>query len=180
MVDETQQRIVLLLNHVLMQEPEAMRRLAPSKGKTLMLRWGRFHMSLAVTAAGLFDRCEESVGQAAADVAVPAPGQAQAPVNSAQADLSITLAQDSPWELAQYALRGQRPALRIEGDAALAGDINWLVDHVRWDVEEDLSKIFGDAPARAIAATARRVFEALREFAPPTSGASDRGATGSR
>ena len=31
-VDETQRRIVLLLNHILMQEPEATRRLARHKG----------------------------------------------------------------------------------------------------------------------------------------------------
>ena len=170
MVDETQQRILLLLNHVLMQEPDAMRRLAPSKGKTLRLRWGRFNMGLSVTAAGLFDRFETSGGSPVADG--PAPdGLAKAPLDTATVDLSITLMQESPWELARHALRGERPPLRIEGDARFASDINWLVDHVRWDIEEDLSKIVGDAPARALAAAARRVLQALREFSPPPFGA---------
>lgn len=166
MIDETQQRIVLLLNHVLMQEPEAMRRLAPSQGKTLLLRWGRFSMGLAVTAAGLLDRVE-------------APGgQAQASPDAAKADLSITLTQDSPWALAQNAWRGERPPLRIEGDASFASDINWLVDHVRWDIEEDLAKILGDAPARALSALARGVLAALREFPPAPFGAGRAPASG--
>ena len=31
----------------------------------------------------------------------------------------------------------------------LAAEVNWLVDHVRWDAEEDLSRIIGDAPAHS-------------------------------
>jgi ubiquinone biosynthesis protein UbiJ len=47
----------------------------------------------------------------------------------------------------------------------LAADINWLVDHVRWDIEEDLSRVFGDAAAHQIALVAKRAVSALREFA---------------
>ena len=161
---------MLLLNHVLMQEPEAMRRLAPSKGKTLLLRWGRFTMGLAVTAAGLLDRVAVSGSDPFADASAP-DAEAQTSLDAANADLSITLTQESPWELAQNAFRGERPPLRIEGDARFASDINWLVDHLRWDIEEDLSKVLGDAPARALAAAARRVIQALREFSPPSFGA---------
>jgi ubiquinone biosynthesis protein UbiJ len=39
--------------------------------------------------------------------------------------------------------------VRIEGDVQLAAEVNWLVDHVRWDMEEDLSRLMGDAPAHA-------------------------------
>ncbi len=46
----------------------------------------------------------------------------------------------------------------------LAGDIQWLVDHVRWDVEEDLARVIGDAPAHAVASVASRAAEALRRF----------------
>ena len=55
-------------------------------------------------------------------------------------------------------------SIRIEGDVQLAGEINWLVDHVRWDVEEDLARVIGDAPARAVAGMAGRVAGALRRF----------------
>ncbi len=43
------------------------------------------------------------------------------------------------------------PALRIQGDVQLAADINWLVDNVQWDVEEDMSRIIGDVPAHTLA-----------------------------
>ena len=48
----------------------------------------------------------------------------------------------------------------------LAADINWLVDHVRWDIEEDLSRVIGDAMAHQSVALAKRVFTALKGFLP--------------
>ena len=66
------------------------------------------------------------------------------------------MSDDPPLSLAKGALRGDKPAIRIDGDVQLAADINWLVDHVRWDVEEDLARVIGDAPARALAAVAQR------------------------
>jgi ubiquinone biosynthesis accessory factor UbiJ len=64
-------------------------------------------------------------------------------------------------------LRGDKPPVRIAGDVQFAAEINWLVDHVRWDLEEDLSRIVGDAPAHAMGEAARRVALALRQFARP-------------
>jgi ubiquinone biosynthesis protein UbiJ len=54
-VDETQQRLVLFLNHVLMQEKEAQDRLARKKGSVLHIRWGLFALDLLITPAGLLD-----------------------------------------------------------------------------------------------------------------------------
>ena len=142
-VDEIQQRLLLLLNHVLAQEPEAMQRLSRVAGQTLLLRWRHFHMGLAVTRVGLLDRTM--------------PG--------ATPDLSLTLIEESPLTLAQAALRGQKPPVRIEGDVLLAAEVNWLVDHLRWDIEEDLARLIGDAPARAVGEVAQRALAALREFA---------------
>jgi len=50
------------------------------------------------------------------------------------------------------------------GDVQLAAEVNWLVDHVRWDVEDDLARVIGDVPAHAIATGAGRVVTALRRF----------------
>ena len=82
-------------------------------------------------------------------------------------DLSLTLTEESPWELFQAALRGDKPPVRIVGDVQFAAEINWLVDNVRWDLEEDLSRIVGDAPAHAMGEGARRMVDALRGFARP-------------
>ena len=50
----------------------------------------------------------------------------------------------------------------------LAADVNWLVDHVRWDIEEDLARIVGDAPAHALGTVARRMAKVLQQFAGRT------------
>ena len=55
--------------------------------------------------------------------------------------------------------------MRIEGDVQLAAEVNWLVDNVRWDLEEDLSRLMGDAPAHALAQAGRGMAQALRQFA---------------
>ena len=83
---------------------------------------------------------------------------------SGKPDLMLTVVEASPVALARQALEGQKPEVRIEGDVQLAADINWLVDHVRWDTEEDLARLIGDAPAHALAQAGRRVAQSLRAF----------------
>ncbi len=134
LVHELQHRLVLFLNHVLMQEREAMERLTRQRGRVALVQWRVFTMALQVTPAGLLDLAPQGV----------AP------------DLRAGGVRASPLSLAKGALRGDKPAIRIDGDVQLAADINWLVDHVRWDVEEDLARVVGDAPARALAAVAQR------------------------
>ena len=141
-VDELQNRLVLFLNHVLMQEPAAQDRLKRQKGKPVRVQWGDFHLTLAPTAAGLLERCS--------------PG--------AKPELSVTLTQTSPLELAQSVLAGQKPGVDIQGDVQLAAEVAWLVDNVRWDVEEDLSRVVGDATAHTIARFARSASQAVKSF----------------
>jgi ubiquinone biosynthesis protein UbiJ len=141
-VDEVQHRVVLLLNHVLMQEPEATARLTRFKGHAVRVQWRDLSMTLVATPAGLLER--------AADHKV--------------ADLSLLVADDSAVSLAQTILAGGKPPIKIEGDVQLAAEMNWLVDHVRWDIEEDLSRILGDAPAHALASVAMQVVAGLKTF----------------
>ena len=143
MVEEIQRRVVLLVNHVLMQEPEAQARLARQADRVAEARWRNFVIRVVITPAGLMDT--------AAPTALP--------------DLTLTLTQESPWQLAQAALRGDKPPVRIAGDVQFAADINWLVENVRWDLEEDLSRVIGDAPAHAIGEGARAMVQGLRQFA---------------
>lgn len=156
LVHELQHRLVLFLNHVLMQEREAMERLTRQRGRVALVQWRVFTMALQVTPAGLLDLAPLGV--------VP--------------DLRLEVSDSSPLSLAKGALRGDKPAIRIDGDVQLAADINWLVDHVRWDVEEDLARVIGDAPSRALTAVAQRAAGALRGFVGARmgqgAGASDR------
>ena len=68
----------------------------------------------------------------------------------------------------QAAARGDKPPVHIAGDVQFAAEINWLVEHVRWDIEEDLARVLGDAPAHAIGEAARRVLKSLRDFTAGT------------
>jgi ubiquinone biosynthesis protein UbiJ len=155
LVQEMQHRLVLLLNHVLQQEPEAQARLKRQTGRLVEAHWRHFSVRLVATPAGLLD-----LGSAA-----------QPP------DLTLTVTEDSPWALAQSALRGDKPAVQIAGDVQLAAEVQWLVDHVRWDAEEDLARIFGDAPAHAMGNVLRRMADAVRSFAGRASSATPSGTT---
>ena len=141
-IEEIQRRIVLLLNHILSQEKEATSRLVRQKNRVVQLQWRAYSMRLMATPAGLLD-------QATGD---------------AKADLVLVLTEESPIALAQELFQGNRPAVRIAGDVQLAAEVNWLVDHVRWDIEEDLARIIGDAPAHTLAESARGIAKALRQF----------------
>ncbi len=141
-VDEGQQRLVLFLNHVLMQEKAAQDRLVRQKGRVIHVRWGLFAMDLLVTPAGLVDR--------AASLAKP--------------DLLLSVATDSPLSIVQAVLAGKAPPVKIEGDVQLAAELAWLAENLRWDVEEDLSRLIGDAPAHGLADAAGRLLTGLKQF----------------
>ena len=81
-----------------------------------------------------------------------------------QADLTLTVIETSPLALVQQALRAGKPGVRIEGDVQLAAEVNWLVDHVRWDLEEDLSRVVGDTAAHTLGNVARSAAAMLRQF----------------
>ncbi|MEY4295451.1 MAG: hypothetical protein RLY82_1139 [Pseudomonadota bacterium] len=141
-IDEVQHRVVLLLNHVLMQEPEAMARLTRVKANVVRIQWQDFTMSLCATPAGLLERADDHKA----------------------ADLSLLVADDSLASLVQTVLAGGKPPIKIEGDVQLAAEVNWLVDHVRWDIEEDLSRILGDAPAHAVVSVTQQAVSTLKSF----------------
>lgn len=56
-------------------------------------------------------------------------------------------------------LRGEDALLReigIEGNADLAGTVQYLFRHLRWDIAEDLSKVFGDVLAQRMVSEGKR------------------------
>ncbi len=158
-VEETQRRVILLLNHVLMQEPQATDRLKRQQGRSMLVQWQTLSFKVVFTPAGLLDLAG----------------------SSATPDLVLTLTETSPLALVQGWVAGDKPAVRIEGDVQLAADVNWLSDHVRWDVEADLARILGDVPAHLMVDGARKLAAALSQFVtrgrstasatPPTEGA---------
>ncbi|BEP67088.1 hypothetical protein GmRootV35_16020 [Variovorax sp. V35] len=141
-VHEIQHRAVLFLNHVLQQEPEAQQRLLRQQGRVVRFQWRFVTMELVATPAGLLDL---------------------APAGSTP-ELTLTVIDDSPFDIARATLRGDKPSVQIVGDVQLAAEVNWLVDHVRWDVEDDLARVIGDVPAHTLGNGVRRVVGALRQF----------------
>jgi ubiquinone biosynthesis protein UbiJ len=79
-------------------------------------------------------------------------------------ELTLTVTEDSPFDIARATLRGDKPSVQIIGDVQLAAEVNWLVDHVRWDIEDDLARVIGDVPAHTLGNAVRRVAGALRQF----------------
>jgi ubiquinone biosynthesis protein UbiJ len=153
-VDEGQQKLVLFLNHVLMQEKEAQNRLLRKKGSVVHVRWGVFALDLLITPAGLLDRAAAG----------------------AKPDLLLAVAAESPAVVMQSVLAGKAPPVKIEGDVQLAAELGWLADNLRWDVEEDLSRIIGDVPAHTLAGFARQAIAGLRQFLAQAPAASSSGA----
>ena len=141
-VGEGQQRLVLFLNHVLMQEKEAQDRLRRKKGKVIQVRWGVFAIDLIITPAGLLDRAPPT----------------------AKPDLLVCVAAQSPVVVLQSVLAGKPPPVKIEGDVQLAAELGWLAENLRWDIEEDMSRVLGDIPAHALADVGRRLLAGLKQF----------------
>ena len=90
-MDETHRRIVLLLNHVLMQEPQAMERLVRQKGRVVRIQWRTMTFKVVMTPAGLLD-------------VAPA---------DAEPDLSLVITDESPFSIAPGLMQGGTPAVRI-------------------------------------------------------------------
>lgn len=155
-----QDRSVLLLNHVISRERHALARLAPFAGSAVVLHlrgWPTLlppapDLVLGITPAGLFERQDTASMQA----------------------LRIELDASNPALMAFGALTGSRPQVTVQGDAALAGEINWLMENLRWDIEDDLAALVGPAVAHQLgrfASAAKQGVAALAQTVSRTAGA---------
>jgi ubiquinone biosynthesis accessory factor UbiJ len=171
-------RLVLLLNHIVASEPVAMAKLRPHAGRTVDLKWvldlspglGSLVDKLAgsqppapwrfvITPAGLFELLE---GPAAAEAST--------------GGLNITVHLPDPLAFARLALKGERPEVKIEGDAALAEVAAWMMKNLRWDVQDDIARWMGTAPAELL----RTVGASIRESLQRWRGGDQTGASGLR
>jgi ubiquinone biosynthesis accessory factor UbiJ len=151
-------RTTLLINHVLSAEPEATRRLQGQTGRSIALAWRSWPGFLPapprphwdISPAGLMDLIE-------------LPAEASGLPTDSGATLTVTL---DAADIARWLAAGAvgRPPMDIRGDAALAAEVSWLAENLRWDIEDDLARVIGDAPARQLAQFGRTLTEALRRF----------------
>lgn len=112
---------IAFINHVLRSQPWASHKLRPFVGKSILFHAPLFKLRLVVQANGEF-------ASAASDAAIDATIAVTPPV------LARILAGD----------RSAYTLVKTQGETALVSEIAYLASHVQWDVEEDLSHVFGD------------------------------------
>ena len=120
------------LNHLLRANSWARESLKPYAGKIVCVRCLPFSVSLRIVDSG-------EVTPAAAGV-------------TPDATLSVT-----PGLLLRMAAQDDNAwrDIAIDGDTALAGAVHHLWRHLRWDAEEDLSRLFGDIAAHRMTGSAQ-------------------------
>jgi ubiquinone biosynthesis protein UbiJ len=147
------ERLVLLVNHVIAAEPAAVERLRPHAGRSVQVEltgWPTFlpqvgPFAFRVTPAGLVEWLAENAAPSI--------------------DLRIAVDASNPALAFTRVVAGDRPQVVVSGDAAFASDIDWLIDNLRWDVQDDLARVVGDVPARQIARVGGWFAGAVREGA---------------
>ena len=122
------------LNHVLKSASWARERLQPFAGKVARLMMAPFAVTLTILESG-------EVANAGAEDAADAtftltPGIA----------LRMLAADPDAWQ-----------KVAVAGDTALAREILYIAQNLRWDVEEDLSRVFGDITAHRMVKTANEL-----------------------
>jgi len=126
---------VAALNHLLSQQPSAAERLAAFAGQGVEVRCPPLpDLRLLITEGGMVERAP--AGAASALVVKLKPGA-----------LPLLLMGDE----------SARSQVSIEGAADLAGTVDELFRTLRWDVEEDLSRVFGDVVAHRLASGGREL-----------------------
>ena len=144
------ERATLLVNHVLSSEPVATDKLRAHAGRCIQLQFKGWPAGLPalpptafrITPAGLLEWCGSEM--------LPA------------VDLQVDIDASNPALAMAQALTGERPRVDVSGDAAFAGDVDWLFENLRWDVQDDLERLVGPGPARELARLGRGVASGVR------------------
>lgn len=121
------------VNHLLQQAVWARQKLAPFAGHTAKISMPPFEAAFLILADGFI----------------------AAPTAEAEPEVSISLPATAPL----LALQGNdvlMRAARLEGSADFAEALGFVIRHLRWDAEEDLSKVVGDIAAHRMVGTARK------------------------
>ncbi len=124
--------LLAAINHLLGQAAWAREKLVPFAGHAAQIKLPPFEAAFLIGADGF--------------LAVPAP----------EADLEVSISLPAATPL--LALQGKDAvmrAARIEGSAEFAEALGFVIRNLRWDAEEDLSRVFGDIAAHRIVAGTR-------------------------
>ncbi|WP_420105282.1 ubiquinone biosynthesis accessory factor UbiJ [Herbaspirillum huttiense] len=128
-----------VINHLLAQEPWARDTLMAHAGKVACIDTGVMQLRLKVTGDGYLQE-------------VPADALANVTIRLKLSDLPLIAANRE--RAVSY--------VKLEGDADFANAISQLSQKLRWDAEDDLSRVVGDVAATRIVSGARCLFDAAR------------------
>ncbi|MBM3342081.1 MAG: hypothetical protein FJY56_08220 [Betaproteobacteria bacterium] len=122
------------VNRLLRQNSWALERLKPFAGKTLRVESFPFTFLLSVSESG--------------EIVSAPPDRTPDITTRLTPGLTLRLAarDQSVWN-----------DIPIEGDAQFAAALNGIARNLRWDIEEDLSRVFGDIAAHRMVQTGRQV-----------------------
>lgn len=126
--------LIAVLNHLLHGQPWLSSRLRPHAGRTVALDIAPLHASFAIGVDGTFIEA----------------GKESAP------ETTLRLSAITALRL----LRGEtaaRQSVRVDGDGDLAAVLNDVLSALRWDAEEDLSRVLGDTAAHRLVEVSRRL-----------------------
>jgi len=127
------------INHLLAREPWAREKLARHAGKVAVFDAGLVALRLKAAADGMVE-----------DATADEPQNVTIRVKLS--DLPVIL------QNREHAFS----YVQIEGDADFANTVSLLSENLRWEAEEDLAKLVGDAAAVRIAGTARSMLSAAK------------------
>lgn len=122
--------LLAAVNHVLASEDWAPSRLAKFAGQSVSVGFGSLSLAFTISARGLLEK----------GVATP----------DTPATVTLTLPDDAP---ARFLANPTSllSAAQIAGSADLAETLGFVIRHLRWDVESDLSLLLGDIVGRRTA-----------------------------
>ena len=94
-------------------------------------------------------------------VKVGADGMLESAAEGVQADVTIRIKLSDLSQILQQRDKAFS-YVKIDGDADLANTISYLSDNLRWEVEEDLSRVVGDLAAVKLVSGAKALTESLK------------------
>jgi len=73
--------------------------------------------------------------------------------------VSIEISKEAIWTFLKDGKPSALKFIRISGDVDLAADLNRLVADLKWEAEEDLAQIIGDAPSHKIFKESKKILD---------------------
>lgn len=155
-------------NHLLRQNDWARARLAMFAGRRVSIglesaslsRLAPPRLTARITGEGLLDTSKETAA------AAPGEDHVQAAADAPRFDVEMHVRPSfaAAGALLREGTRGLAPYVRIEGEVMLAAALAEVAERMRWDPEEDLSRITGDVVAHRIGRGVGAARDAMREF----------------